>query len=292
MDFEPHSRFFHYTTAKAAFEHILPDGQLRFSRYLDMRDPLENKSWRFLGGGWGGDQNRQFADYVEFNRRANYIRERSFLLSMTIDVPPHEETQEEEPFCWGWARARMWEQYAERHEGVCLVFDREQLIAAMKSSLHEQGFAEPYNRSVIYDGRGMQKPLLDMDALSGNVTPEKVAEYIEENHDVLFFHKALDWQTEHEYRFSTTSSGTSALYAAYEDSLTHVIVGERFPNWQRFAAIEACRQAGAEPLRLDWSMGAPILVPLQPIQGRIDEIREIGEAVRASDRQANPPGNS
>ena len=33
----------HYTTAEAAFEHILPEERLRMSPYADMRDPIENK---------------------------------------------------------------------------------------------------------------------------------------------------------------------------------------------------------------------------------------------------------
>jgi hypothetical protein len=33
----------HYTTADAAFGHIVPSGELRMSPYARMRDPLENR---------------------------------------------------------------------------------------------------------------------------------------------------------------------------------------------------------------------------------------------------------
>jgi DUF2971 family protein len=204
---------------------------------------------------------------------------------MTIDVPPGEETEEEEPFCWGWARARMWEPYAENHEGVCLVFNRETVFSAVVASLREQRFAPPYHREVIYEGSGMRKPSLDLNDLAGDVTPERVAAYIETNHEVLFFHKALDWETEREYRFSTTSSDKKDLCVAYGDALVAVVTGEKFPTWQRPAAIEACALAEVTPLRLDWSMGQPMLGDLNPIQSRRDVIRE----TIADTRGAGPP---
>jgi len=41
--------FFHYTTRDRAFQDILPSGKLKFSSLNEMRDPLENKRWLFLG---------------------------------------------------------------------------------------------------------------------------------------------------------------------------------------------------------------------------------------------------
>ena len=292
MPFERDKYFFHYTTREAAFAHILPEQSLKFSRYLDMRDPLENKYWRFLAGGWGhateAESQQQVAGYLAFDDTAKHIRERSFLLSLTVDSPP--EFGEAEPFCSGWARARMWEQYAENHFGICLVFDREQLVESVVSSLRAQGFAAPYHRKVIYDGSGMMKPPLEFADLVGEVTPQQVSAYIERNHEVLFFHKALDWATEHEYRFSTTSSDQEGLFVDYGQSLEAVIVGESFPAWERPAAIAACHCAAATPERLDWTMGAPVLADLKPLENRRDEIRENIEAVRmAGPPRAEPP---
>ena len=293
MELERGENFFHYTTKAAAFEHILPTGKLRFSRYLDMRDPLENKLWRFIGGGWGEktdeERDQQQAAHFEFSHQTNQIRERSFLLSMTVDASS-EDSGEEEPFCRGWARARMWEQYAENHAGVCLVFDRALLTDSVVASLQDQGFAAPYHREVVYDGAGMRKPALDWNALAGNVTPQGAREYVEANHDVLFFHKALDWATEREYRFSTTSSDIQHLFVDFGQAFTAIVVGESFPVWQRASAIEACEGANVWPGRLDWTNGWPALRRLQPIRTRRDEIRETLSNLRgAGPPAADPP---
>jgi Protein of unknown function (DUF2971) len=165
---DPDKYFFHYTTREAAFGGILPSRHLRFSPYGDMRDPLENQQWRFTFSGRGArDDAAVIADVeqqTELERRANEeTRARSHLLSLTIDAEPRPDG-EREPFCFGWARARMWEQYAERYSGVCLVFDRELLTQRFTEALEGGEVAGTYHRPVIYDGAGMQKPIIEAEA--------------------------------------------------------------------------------------------------------------------------------
>lgn len=292
MELERDKYFFHYTTAHAAFEHILKDRRLRFSRYLEMRDPLENKEWWFSAGGRGteneDEENQRVSEWWVFNRAANKVRARSFLLSLTVDTPLG-ETEEEDPFCRGWARARMWEQYAEKNEGVCLVFDRERLTEAVLGSLRGDRHATIYQQEVSYEGAGIMKPIIDIETLAGEVTAETVSSFIEDNYEPLFFHKLLDWQSEHEYRFCTIAKEDTEVFADIGDALHAVIVGERFPTWQRPAAIDACATAGAHPLRLDWSRGEPSVRPLRPRRDRRDEIREVIERTPINGAPTTPP---
>jgi hypothetical protein len=265
MDYPPGQCFFHYTTRKAAFEHILPEKKLRFSLYRNMRDPLESQPWTFAGAYFidesvkPGEPDPAEAAFFQFNRLANYIRERSHLLAFTIDAEGYGESPNAEYFARGWSRARMWEQYAENHQGACLVFNREKLIASITRSLQDQGRAAPYYKKVEYTETGTADLSLNLGGLAGNVSDAVVQEFIEQHKDELFFLKTLDWETEHEYRFSTTSEDGGGLFVDYADSLEAVIVGQSFPDWERPGAIEACRHANADALRLDWSSnGRPI----------------------------------
>jgi Protein of unknown function (DUF2971) len=287
VELERDNYFFHYTTSGAAFEHILPEARLRLSRYFDMRDPLENKEWWFSAGGRGADTDdedeHRAREWFVFNRAANRVRRRSFLLSLTIDTP-NGETDEEEPFCRGWARGRMWEQYAENNAGVCLVFDRERLTDAVLASLQNQEFGALYHQAVAYEGAGILKPMLDIEALGREVAAEQVSSFIQDHYEPLFFHKVLDWQSEHEYRFCTVGQDGDQVFADIGNALYAVIVGERFPDWQRPAAIEGCTAVGARPLRLDWSLGEPSLRPLRRLQ------RQPGLTLeRIEDPGAGPP---
>lgn len=181
------------------------------------------------------------------------------------------------------------EQYAENNAGVCLVFDRERLVDAILGSLEGRELAALYHQEVTYEGGGILKPILDIEALGEKVTPARVNRFIEEHYEPLFFQKVLDWQSEHEYRFCTIAGDGDEVFANIEEALHAVIVGERFPKWQRPAVIEACIVAHAQPLRLDWSHGEPSLRPLKPIHSRRDEIREAIEDSPGPGPPAAPP---
>lgn len=263
MDYPPGQCFFHYTTRDAAFGQILPARQLRFSTYERMRDPLENRDWRFTGA-WFVDPtetpNSAEKAFFTFNHYAQEIRHKARLLAMTVDAPGATEIDH---FARGWARARMWEHYAEKHAGVCLVFDRQRLISNLSRSVREQCEVSPYHRPVEYTETGTADLTLNLGSPDEFSTAAKVARYIEDHNDELFFLKTLDWETEFEYRFVTTTESDDDLFVDYGDALEAVIVGEKFPHWERPAAIEACNNAAAEALRLDWSMHRPIPAKLK-----------------------------
>jgi hypothetical protein len=256
---------FHYTTRDAAFGHILPSGQLRLSSLHRMRDPLENKRWGFAGSFRPVDETaseRARAAWIAFHHYANEIRTSAKLLSLTLDSEPGSRTADEaadaeELFARGWSRARMWEQYAERHAGVCLVFDHKALRDAVVGSLRSQGLADPYYRPVVYSASAFQ-PMLDLGLLIEDASPETVRQWVQEHNDALFFKKTPDWQTENEYRFVATLPDAEYVYADFGEALKSVIVGERFPAWQRAGAASMCADAGAKLQRLDWSTGLPL----------------------------------
>lgn len=266
---DPNKYFFHHTTREAAFGGILPSRCLRLSPYGAMRDPLENQQWRFTFTGRGARDDAtviaDVAEQTEFERRANQeTRARSHLLSLTIDAEPQPDG-ERAPFCFGWARARMWEQYAERYRGVCLVFDRARLTQRFAETLQGDAVTRTYHRPVIYDGAGILKPLIEADAARND--PDFFDAYIEANYDALFFTKILDWQAEHEYRFVAIATDGSSLSIDYGDALRWVIAGNQLADWERPAVLVASQQAGARPLLLRWDHWRPGLVDLGEGQG-------------------------
>jgi Protein of unknown function (DUF2971) len=223
-----------------------------------MRDPFEAQPWRFTFAGYGGpDPNdkdalaAQASEYLRFQREFNEgVRDCSHLLSLTIDAEP-DVAGEQEPFCCGWARARMWEQYAENHRGVCLVFDREGLTDAV---LRSNAGVAVYNQPVVYDSDGLRKPTVDRDALEKE--RGYAARYIDDNHESLFFTKARDWETEHEFRFVALARDDRLRSVKYGASLTAVIAGERLPEWEKTAVVAACNSAGAQALGVRWNVAA------------------------------------
>jgi hypothetical protein len=260
---------YHYTTRERAFEHILPRARLRFSPYRAMRDPLENKAWRpqpaaywsSPAQGQPGDPGHPETNYWHFNARAAEIWDQAHLLAFTIDADDY--SPENEIFGRGWARARMWEQYGERHAGVCLVFDRDRLAANIAESLERQDLATPYHRPVEYTESGKEPLLLTGDMLNEEVSEERVSAFIEANHDSLFFLKALDWRSEYEYRFVVTAPPSGeGVFVEFGDSLVSVVAGEGFPDWQIAGALDLAARHESDALRLYWD-NRPYLIQLR-----------------------------
>lgn len=248
---------YHYTSARTALEHILRDGKLRMSPITHMRDPLENRvppppamasrsasrDELLRAGGIAADE----IGKVWYSAR---------ILSMTLDREGGEWHQR------GWASARMWEFYADRHGGVCLEFRKDALVEAVTQSLRSQGLAPPYNQAVRYvtNVRREMRRAIDPASHPGGVTPEPMWKHIEEErHESLFFRKMLEWESEHEYRFVVTAPDMDWVYADFSDALRTVILGEQFPIDHLTDVIAASTGRGARVQQLAWSKERPHL---------------------------------
>ena len=196
--------------------------------------------------------------FSEFNRGAHVIWNSAKLLALTIDTEKGYGGRAQ-PFGRGWARARMWDQYAEQHRGVCLVFDRAKLRTNLIHSLLSQDLAKPYYKAVRYTAGGPAERLLELDMarLADGEEGSDVRSFVEAHNDDLFFLKAKDWETEHEYRFVVTAPDVDYVHADYGDALTAVILGERFPVWQEAGANSLCHEVGAIAAKMNWRSGAP-----------------------------------
>jgi hypothetical protein len=263
----------HYTCAQVAFEHVLPESRIRLSPYRRMRDPAENKDIVPGTAGYGVD-----ADTFDESVRAmideiKARRDRCRLLSLTEN-----DTSAPETFGCCWARPRMWEQYADEHRGVCLLFDAERLTRAMQVAFSAHQI-QAWFGEVAYTAAGIAgsklRFLSDSRIFDASRRANAVTEFIEGNIGDFFFLKTDDFKTEHEYRIvimpgdesvpaapsSPVSFESEFAYVEYGDALVAVLVGERFPNWQLLGANRACERADALFGKVGWKNRRPIAFP-------------------------------
>jgi hypothetical protein len=250
----PSNTLCHYTTAEAAFQHILPSGKLRMSPYSRMRDPLENRSLTFGAAGWGNDAAGQHELMDDIIDRIHFIRDQTRLLSFTIDAATR-YAERDFPFMLAWARARMWEQYAGNLAGVCIAFDRDGATNHILGHLKHLGSV--CSAEVMYTPRGFRDTdastlLLDQ-FREGDISDRVGAFVVEHEHD-LFFTKTLDWESEHEFRITLIAdvgADDEYVYVPFGDakSVRGVILGEQFPEWQVPAAADVCEQVGVDLLQ-------------------------------------------
>jgi hypothetical protein len=248
----------HYTTAAIAFEHIIPNGELRMSPYRAMRDPVENKFLLPMTG-WAGDPSpRPELDWAEAVKLCQEARERVRLLSLTQDTTDFDEAERRFGCCW--ARPRTWEQYADAHRGVCLVFEREALEQALSNELGEKLVLG----EVEYTAGGVAltdaDTLIDARIFDESTRRQAVLDYLEAHRAELFFLKTDDWRSEHEFRAVLFDVADDYAFTSYGDALRAVVIGEKFPDWQVAGAQALADERGVELRRAHWFQGRPWLV--------------------------------
>lgn len=252
---EPGPWLGHYTTAAAAFVHIIPTGQLRMSPYRLMRDPAENKD--FLPAAPAPrNQGKPVQEWLAAGQVLKEARDQVRLMSLTCDVPDYEPNARVFGCCW--ARARLWEQYADVHRGVCLVFNRTLLEQALRDALGEDrvSFGE-----VDYTPMGVAESaatyISDVRLMDPATRQQALSDYLTNRRQELFFLKSDDWATEYEFRAVLARSDDEYAFADYGQALVAVVVGERFPKWQVAGAQEICDRAGVLLARARWNNGRP-----------------------------------
>jgi hypothetical protein len=229
-----------------------------------MRDPLEAQHWPEPPA-YFVDPDKPDQEQLELARLAVVVQAKAAarLLSLTADADDYGD--ETEPFGRGYARASMWQLYGDDHRGVCLAFDREQLLAeltsALSSSSHIMAKRVRYVRAQSPDNLPSEPP---RDA-STEALNAAVDDYLTTNADRLLFTKLLDWAGENEFRFVAIShddeEGGAPIDVSFGDSLRAVICGHELPGWQRAGGGVICREAGnVDLVRCIWCGRRPMIV--------------------------------
>jgi hypothetical protein len=258
-DAEPGRYLYHYTRPHT-LALILDSGRLRLGSYAGTNDPRERKEWLSALTADTFDD-LQEGEFLELVRQIDrWIRRGVRLGCFTVDYP--------EPPDWaggnfhrGWARARMWHQYAGDHTGAVLVFDAKRLIQQVESAAQGDRVVPG---PVVYADRPLNLvfPLEDVqgDGLAGAVTALRDAR-IEE----LFLTKNQDWASEREFRIVVLGKPDEPpLDVEFGDSLVALVLGETFPPTElsvldtRLSRID---RADIPLGRCVWWSGAPTVVP-------------------------------
>jgi hypothetical protein len=244
---------FHYTSLGAAIERILPSEQFRLSRLSEMRDPRESQVWPVAASFYGDGPAGAEPLFWDINRRVNAVKDTCRVMSLTQDDLTRDAGER-----WGrgFARPRLWEQYAEVHRGVCLCFDRNTLAAIASSRLTQLGRLE--HGPVTYRDRPAPLTVL-LDAATADNAEALAQDVLDKSFSEVFFQKATDWESEHEYRFVLRTSVEEDTFLPLHPSLRHVILGWRTPAPYLPSLKALCEPFGIQIWRLTWWDGRPVI---------------------------------
>jgi hypothetical protein len=221
---------YHYTRPSVAIDHILKNRTLRFGMYTNTNDPKESKTWQFdLGSNWRPDFGKY--DMTSLSSwLSTEIKAKARLACFSMDTPPLIGNHLEDIFRRGFCKPRMWAHYAERHTGVCLVFDRQKLRQLVEGRF-ETGHLI-FGGPVEYVDRGVVRRLEDqayvinVDHLESVGREAYARDHLVTHFKRLFFEKMTDWRDESEYRLVVVAEPGGDLYFEFCNALVGIVFGE------------------------------------------------------------------
>lgn len=255
---------FHYTRWDTASEAIIPSGKLRLSPYLRMRDPLEALAPMLGAGVSYAPGNQEAANgmgraHDEAQEELGRLRRCTKVLSMTADAAWAAQLPEyDRRFGLGWARARMWEQYADDHRGICLIFAREPFKDLVLGQLHARA-QNVRAAAVRYTRTGLAGSLASSIMLTHEEPgSDQARQHLTKHADEYFFLKLTDWESEHEYRFVEPSESEDYSYVEFRSTLVGFIAGHKFPAELERDAIALARKHNVEAHQILWAFNGPL----------------------------------
>jgi len=263
---------FHYTTYSAALG-ILLSQQMRLGPLVNKNDPLEFEDHRDDGRVVNTNpSDEEFATIVGDYMNAVDEKERSVrFASFAMDMPFYNSLKDSQENCYnnlskGWARSRMWAHYADNHKGVCLIFDKENLVKSFEMAFNSN---ETYCKEVTYTNN--LYPL--QESLAQNCKSLLTSEKID-----FLFQKCQDFRDEQEYRLllidKSLKNPDELVSFSISDSLCGVIPGARFPKENESSLKKAmeCCNSKIKWLPIWWNYGMPHLADAERLKSMVDKI--------------------
>jgi len=248
---------YHYTSASTALEFILHDMRLRLSPLHATNDPADEGLPSPIAGDRADDHLFfELEDLLARRTIACFSRDRP-------EVPYHSHL----PLGFhGYARDRMWAQYADRHRGVCLFFDRQALESAFHEQMADHGITlageVAYSDEVSFAAAPFDKEEYARAGRAGWLKQTCRAMTRQRS-----FVKRTDWESEQEYRLVFVRNPFEPFLHPesiwIRSALTAVCVGHHFPEGLLPCIRTVCDREKINAFRLQY-VGGPEVELLYP----------------------------
>ena len=202
--FEKTEKLYHFTSFDTALK-IIESNHLRYGRLNNMNDIHENDKIVFV------DANNHPTDKFPSDVLDELYDEIYKYRQISLTADDNEGDKD------GFDLHQMWGLYADKGEGVCLIFDKKEL---------EKGFGS----ATLHDRVSYDKTV-DSYYISLSNTADKVSVEIREHANEIFFHKRREWEHEPEYRLLRRCPlATREEYLFLGHALKFVILSSRLHN--------------------------------------------------------------
>ncbi|WP_110954630.1 DUF2971 domain-containing protein [Anaerosinus massiliensis] len=248
---------YHYTTLEIAIEKILYSGKIRFGPFEETNDPRESQDWRIVDA-LHLRLKKSGADLI------SSVNEERLKRCKVLCLTQDDRSNCQSGFgCRGFARARMWAQYAGNHRGVCLIFDAKKLDQEIDRALSGKG--KVYRGVVTYTNSFhdvREAATFKAEELTKDRMKYIVQKHIDKYANTIFFHKNRDWRDETEYRYVFYSDDIEYQFISLDKILKGIVLGIDFPNVYDPVIGHFKEKYDLEVRYIGWDKGIPYIQPL------------------------------
>jgi hypothetical protein len=264
---------YHYTSMMS-LRPILDDMTLRLSPLSRTNDPCEFNEWYatlFFSSLHDGplevasDVLDQALEDIDRLLRRNVC-----VGCFTQDRLPRQEAPQDALFHMGWARARMWDQYGDKHRGAVLAFDPVLLCESVEQECARLGInCERSQGEVFYFDQprnlGVAMDAIWRDGVDAVVEGMRTAHH---KPDSLYYRKNYDWASEEEYRITVVRSNPlpeeldTPLLIPIKEALQAIVLGEQLHDPDESRISERGAELNVPVFKNLWIDGVPIIEPL------------------------------
>lgn len=254
---------YHYTSCKSAIA-ILRSDTFRFSSLDQKNDPREACEWEPLiavppGSDLTPKKNKQLQHAVSRTLRRNTV-----ISCFSLDDASCVDRQNVEAYGQrGFCIPPLWHNYADRHEGVCLVFNRDKFDTAVRSAFPPDTV---HSGPVKYSDEGYLNRIEEGPfciSLVG-VGSWDNADLALNQHRIkycsdLFFQKRRDWCIEREYRWLCLSCVEPVRLIPISGAAVGIVFGFKVSRKNYGKLFQYCISRNLECATLAWRNGHPFL---------------------------------
>ena len=199
---------YHYTKANTAIDFILYNQHLKFSHRRESNDPIESRTADRVTMWTGPEVRKPISEKMDSDLEdlhesiislENRFHQICFCKNQMGGVIANEKYRGDfegnEEF-FGFAKPRMWEQYADNYTGVCIAFSKNKILELNKNLDLLKG-----NIKYLTYSKLSYKKLGDI--YGNRLSKLDIEQYKKENEEnvkISFFYKHKDYDGENEYR--------------------------------------------------------------------------------------------
>jgi hypothetical protein len=241
--------------------------ELRFSSGRLSHDPFEYQDIPHIAFTSKIAEDLIINNAYEKNQSINTILKRGFKIAcFCSDVSVMEYNGETQGiFHKGYARSRMWSQFADAHKGVCVIFSKSKLL----ESIRVQAKGKYPEGQIIVEGRNVEYSNSKWSNFSTFTLTEETLQnphvgldVIEKSIDAYLFTKLKDYRDEQEYRIAVYHETLEKLdYEKFiiKDAVLGIIIGDKCNEAYDVNFEDIKGRYDINIFRMSWFKGTPHL---------------------------------